>query len=482
MIAALDAPPDFPIGGRTLRDVLTDGVSLAPAPDMLFQLFSYITGGERRQKAKALAAGEDPDGDAATLDVLAALAEISRHAARPGGLHRGARAAAAAALFDLVLAEGAIPAASRSPSTRCATRSTSARRLGVASTFLADRVKPGDKVKVYVQKAQHFGLPDDPTTPIIMVGPGTGVAPFRAFLHERMATKAPGRNWLFFGHQRRDTISSTRTSSRHEAPPACSPGCRSPGRATTRRSSTCRTACARSAAISGRGSRTARTSMSAATPSAWPRTSSARWSTSSPQHGARSTDEAIAFVADLKKPAATSRTSIESHEAPVHQPPTVRTTCPYCGVGCGVLATPDGRGGATIAGDPEHPANFGRLCSRARRWAKRSASTAACCIRCCGRPTARSRASTGTRRSTSSPTAFARSSSEHGPDAVAFYLSGQLLTEDYYVANKLMKGFLGSANVDTNSRLCMASAVAGHHRAFGADTVPGSYEDIDLAD
>ncbi len=87
------------------------------------------------------------------------------------------------------------------------------KRLGVASTFLADRVEPGDKLKVYVQKAHAFGLPADPAVPIIMVGPGTGVAPFRAFLHERMATKAPGRNWLFFGHQRATTISSTRTNS-----------------------------------------------------------------------------------------------------------------------------------------------------------------------------------------------------------------------------------------------------------------------------
>jgi sulfite reductase (NADPH) flavoprotein alpha-component len=77
-------------------------------------------------------------------------------------------------------------------------------RLGVASTFLAGRINPGDRLRVYVQKAQHFGLPADPATPIIMIGPGTGIAPFRAFLHERMATQAPGRNWLFFGHQRRD--------------------------------------------------------------------------------------------------------------------------------------------------------------------------------------------------------------------------------------------------------------------------------------
>src|SRR5262249_59821193 len=77
---------------------------------------------------------------------------------------------------------------------------------------------------------------------------------------------------------------------------------------------------------------------------------------------------------------------------------------------------------------------------------------------------------------------FTRILERHGPDALAFYLSGQLLTEDYYVANKLMKGFIGSSNVDTNSRLCMASSVAGHIRAFGADTVPGTYDDLDHAD
>ncbi len=77
---------------------------------------------------------------------------------------------------------------------------------------------------------------------------------------------------------------------------------------------------------------------------------------------------------------------------------------------------------------------------------------------------------------------FRETIAEHGPDSVAFYVSGQILTEDYYVANKLMKGFIGSANIDTNSRLCMASSVAGHKRAFGSDTVPGTYEDLELAD
>ena len=78
------------------------------------------------------------------------------------------------------------------------------KRLGLASTFLAERIQPGDEVKVYVQKAHGFALPDDPKMPIIMIGPGTGIAPFRAFLHDRRATGAPGKNWLFFGHQRSD--------------------------------------------------------------------------------------------------------------------------------------------------------------------------------------------------------------------------------------------------------------------------------------
>src|SRR5207245_10130734 len=77
---------------------------------------------------------------------------------------------------------------------------------------------------------------------------------------------------------------------------------------------------------------------------------------------------------------------------------------------------------------------------------------------------------------------FAQTIRKHGPDSVAFYVSGQLLSEDYYVANKLMKGFIGSGNIDTNSRLCMASSVAAHIRAFGEDIVPGCYDDIDLAD
>src|SRR3954451_24197061 len=164
--------------------------------------------------------------------------------------------------------------------------------------------------------------------------------------------------------------------------------------------------------------------------------------------------------------------------------PTLRatkTTCPYCGVGCGVLATPDGKGGAAIAGDPDHPANFGRLCSKGSALGETVGLESRLLypmIRCKG---------VLERVAWSDALDHVAHRMQHivardGADAVAFYLSGQLLTEDYYVANKLMKGFIGSANVDTKLPPLMASSVAGHKRAFGADTVPGLYEDLDRAD
>jgi sulfite reductase (NADPH) flavoprotein alpha-component len=203
VIRALGAPADFPIGGRTLRETLIDGVSLGAAPDMLFQLFSYLTGGDRRQKAKALAAGENPDGDAETLDVLAAIEKFSGIRPDPEAFIE-ALEPMQPRLYSIASSPKVDP--NRISLTVDAVRYDIAkrRRLGVASTFLAERAREGQKVKVYVQKAHAFGLPADPAVPVIMVGPGTGVAPFRAFLHERMATKAPGRNWLFFGHQRSD--------------------------------------------------------------------------------------------------------------------------------------------------------------------------------------------------------------------------------------------------------------------------------------
>jgi assimilatory nitrate reductase catalytic subunit len=168
--------------------------------------------------------------------------------------------------------------------------------------------------------------------------------------------------------------------------------------------------------------------------------------------------------------------------APWPEPPAVRTACPYCGVGCGLLARPDGYGGAAITGDPDHPANFGRICSKGAALGETLGLGERLLypmLRQADGNLARVDWAVALDRLASG---FEWIRARHGPDAIAFYLSGQLLTEDYYVANKLMKGFIGSANVDTNSRLCMASSVAGHIRTFGADTVPGCYEDLDHAD
>ncbi|RJE78848.1 nitrate reductase [Paracoccus sp. JM45] len=157
--------------------------------------------------------------------------------------------------------------------------------------------------------------------------------------------------------------------------------------------------------------------------------------------------------------------------------PEIRSTCPYCGVGCGVLLRPDGNGGLDVRGDPDHPANFGRLCSKGSALGE----TVGLDHRLVA-PRVNGQDAEWDETLQLVADRFSKAIAEHGPDSVAFYVSGQLLTEDYYIANKLMKGFIGSANIDTNSRLCMSSSVAGHKRAFGTDTVPGTYEDIDQAD
>ncbi len=154
-----------------------------------------------------------------------------------------------------------------------------------------------------------------------------------------------------------------------------------------------------------------------------------------------------------------------------------KTTCAYCGVGCGVEAKTNAHGLLDIRGDKDHPANYGRLCSKGLALGETVVHE--------GRllhpsidglttdwPTAISHVAAQ----------FSQTIKEFGPDSVAFYVSGQLLTEDYYVANKLMKGFIGSGNIDTNSRLCMSSSVAGHKRAFGADAVPICYDDLEKTD
>ena len=155
----------------------------------------------------------------------------------------------------------------------------------------------------------------------------------------------------------------------------------------------------------------------------------------------------------------------------------IQTTCPYCGVGCGLRVARDVDGTVSVRGDPEHPANFGRLCSKGAALGETLGLE--------GRllqPEIDGQAVEWDQALDTVARRFQAVIAEHGPEAVAFYVSGQLLTEDYYVANKLMKGFIGAANIDTNSRLCMSSAVAGHKRAFGTDTVPCEYTDLELAD
>ncbi|EEF80239.1 nitrate reductase [Methylophaga thiooxydans] len=156
---------------------------------------------------------------------------------------------------------------------------------------------------------------------------------------------------------------------------------------------------------------------------------------------------------------------------------TIQTTCPYCGVGCGVLATPQADGTVSIEGDSNHPANLGRLCSKGSALGETvDHGNRLLHPKIDGKRVPWDEALNTVSRK------FNDIIAKHGPNAIGFYVSGQILTEDYYTANKLMKGFIGSANIDTNSRLCMSSAVAGYKRAFGSDSVPCSYEDLEQAD
>lgn len=166
------------------------------------------------------------------------------------------------------------------------------------------------------------------------------------------------------------------------------------------------------------------------------------------------------------------------------KPESYKSTCSYCGVGCGIIVNKDNKGRTTVEGDPDHPVNRGMLCSKGMnlhyvvedksdrlqypqmRWGK-------------SHPLERVDWDTALSRSAA---VFKSIIKKHGPDAVAFYVSGQCLTEEYYLVNKLSKGFLKTNNIDTNSRLCMSSAVMGYIKTLGEDSVPISYEDIELAD
>lgn len=201
VIALIGARPEAEVAGLSLRETLIEKKSLGAAPDSLFQLISLVSGGETRRKARALSQGEDIDGDLHLLDVLGALHKFS-------GVRLGAEAFVEA-LDDLQPRLYSISSSPRhqpgvlSLTVDCVRYKLGQRmRAGVASTFLGERVAVGTKVSAYIQSAHQFALPSDPSRDIIMVGPGTGIAPFRAFLQERIATNSTGRNWLFFGHQR----------------------------------------------------------------------------------------------------------------------------------------------------------------------------------------------------------------------------------------------------------------------------------------
>ncbi len=155
----------------------------------------------------------------------------------------------------------------------------------------------------------------------------------------------------------------------------------------------------------------------------------------------------------------------------------MKSTCPYCGVGCGVDITIDDELNVSVEGDASHPANFGRLCSKGSALAETLTDKDRLL-----HPAINGKRVDWDQATDHIAERLSNTISEHGRDSVAFYVSGQLLTEDYYVVNKFVKGWLGNANIDTNSRLCMASSVVGHKRAFGSDTVPGCYEDLEAAD
>jgi assimilatory nitrate reductase catalytic subunit len=170
----------------------------------------------------------------------------------------------------------------------------------------------------------------------------------------------------------------------------------------------------------------------------------------------------------------------------MHAPAQTRSTCPYCGVGCGVIIESQGHQITGVKGDPDHPANFGRLCTKGATL-HLTASAAVTLQTRLLQPMQRFH-----REDAAKPVSwnaalnfasegFTQIIREHGPDSVGFYVSGQLLTEDYYVFNKLAKGLIGTNNIDTNSRLCMSSAVAGYKQTLGADAPPACYDDINHA-
>lgn len=210
VIAALGADAQAEVGdgnsqARQLRQALVEDYALGLAPDALFELLAGLASDAGEKAAlSAMAEGEDPDGDLETLDVLAVL-EKYPHLKPELKSFLAALEPMQPRLYSISSSIKANPGRVSLTVDTVRYRIGDRQRLGVASTFLADRLEPGATLPVYIQKAHDFSLPLDGEVPIIMIGPGTGVAPFRAFLQERSAAGATGGAWLFFGHQRRDT-------------------------------------------------------------------------------------------------------------------------------------------------------------------------------------------------------------------------------------------------------------------------------------
>jgi sulfite reductase (NADPH) flavoprotein alpha-component len=203
VIAAIAASPDAAIGGRTLRSLLTMECSLGTAPDALFETIASLSGGETRRKARQLATGGDPDGDAAGLDVLAALQKFPGIKPHPEAF-ADSLDPLQPRLYSIASSLRAQPAAVALTVRHVNYELDGRRREGVGSSWLSARGPIGSNLRAFIQRAPHFRLPAS-DVPVIMVGPGTGVAPFRAFLQERSVTSAGGRNWLFFGHRNQAT-------------------------------------------------------------------------------------------------------------------------------------------------------------------------------------------------------------------------------------------------------------------------------------
>jgi sulfite reductase (NADPH) flavoprotein alpha-component len=208
IIRRLGSSADAEVGdgnghSRSLGAALIEDAALAPAPDALFELLATLTASaEERRTLEAMARGEDADADPDSLDVLAALEMFPQVTPSPKALI-AALEPLQPRLYSISSAPAAFPGKIHLTVDVVRWPARGRLRKGVASTFLAERLLPGEGAPIYLQPSHGFSLPPDPVTPIIMVGPGTGVAPFRSFLHERRASGAKGRAWLFFGHQRR---------------------------------------------------------------------------------------------------------------------------------------------------------------------------------------------------------------------------------------------------------------------------------------